>query len=989
MKKVYCSSVGVLLALLLLFASSVSAQTNVTGTVTDAVSGETLPGVNVLVQGTTIGSTTNLEGTYSIGMPGGAGVLVFSFVGYRTQEVIVSSGLTNVDVELREDVLGLDEVVVSGLASSVARSNLANSVETISARELADISTNQTLDGAINGKVTGAVITSYTGAPGGGLSVKLRGITTINGRSQPLFIVDGVIISNDAIQSGVNAVTAAAAAGNPAQQDQPVNRLADLTPDDIESIEILKGPSSAAIYGARASNGVVIITTKRGRAGAGVQFNVSQSLGFATISNRLGVRQFTAETAEATYGEAGLNLFNQAGGNIIDYEDEIYGHSGRLSTTRINAAGGDENTTFYVSGVIKDDEGIVERTGYEKQSGRVNVTHRFSDRANVDVSTNFVRSVARRGLTGNDNTNTTFGVALAATPGFIDLRPDENGVYPLHPFNTSNPLQTRDLSNIDETTSRFIGSARLAFNLFQRDNQNLQAIGEGGVDYFGLDQSSVFPRGLQFYQGVDLPGQSIQGRTNNLNTNLRGALVHSLSLPNSNLFFSTQGGFTYFSQDLDRTSAVASGLIAGQENIDQAASLQTTEFQLSQDDRAIFAQEEVNWASRVIGTLGVRAERSSLNGDVEKYYTYPKASIALNLTNFDFWNVSSVDLLKLRLAFGQTGNTASFGSRYTTFGSTSIDGNIGITINPSRGLADVEPERATEIEGGLDLSLFDSRANLELTLYRKVVDDLVLTRQLPPSSGFATETINAGELTNKGIEIGLNLVPVQTDGFQWISRTSFWANDATVTRLDVPPFTALGGGFGASLGLIQIEEGMSPTQIIGIDDRDGDGTADADTYQLGDVAPDFQMSFFNDFTFARNLSLTIFGHWKRGGDVINLSNFLLDAFGTSVDYDANAVDRLSQFGTSAVGFVQDASYFKLREVGLYYRVPAHLLGNAVGSTVQNLRIGVSATNLLTITPYGSYDPEVHNFGDTPVASGVEVLPFPSSRSILFHLSFGL
>ncbi|MCH8030698.1 MAG: SusC/RagA family TonB-linked outer membrane protein [Bacteroidetes bacterium] len=871
----------------------------------------------------------------------------------------------------------------------MARSNLANSVETITARELADISTNQTLDGALNGKITGAVVTSYTGAPGGGLSIRLRGITTINGSAQPLFILDGVIISNAAIQSGVNAVTAAAAAGSPAQQDQPVNRLADLTPDDIETIEILKGPSAAAIYGARASNGVVIITTKRGRAGTGVEFNVAQSLGFATISNRLGVRQFTAATAEEQFGETGLALFNQAGGRVIDYEDELYGHVGRLSTTRISAAGGNESTTFYVSGVIKDDQGIVERTGYQKQSGRVNISHRFSNRASVDVSTNYIHSIARRGLTGNDNTGTTFGVSLAATPGFVDLRPDANGVYPDHPFNPSNPLQVRDLADIDETTNRFIGSTRFTYNLLQRDNQTLQVIGEGGLDYFGLDQSSVFPRGLQFYQGQDLPGQTIQGRTTNLNTNLRGLFVHSLNLPNSNLFFSTQGGFTYFSQDLDRNTTVASGLLSGQTNVDQAASLQTDQFQLFQDDRALFAQEEINWASRIIGTVGVRAERSSLNGDVDKYYTYPKASVAINLTNFDFWNVSAVDLLKFRLAFGQTGNTASFGSRYTTFGSTTIDGNLGITINPSRGLADVKPERASEIEGGVDIDLFDGRASLELTVYRKVVDDLVLTRQLPPSSGFATETINAGQLTNKGIEIGLNLVPVQSDNFQWVSRTSFWANDATISELNVPSFTALGGGFGSTLGVIRIEEGMSPTQIVGIDDRDGDGAADGIDYVLGDVAPDFQMSFFNDFTFWDNLSLTVFGHWKAGGDVINLSELLLDLFGTSADYDANAADRLALLGVSATPFVQDASYFKLREVGLYYRVPARFLGSAIGSRVRNLRVGVSATNLLTITPYKSYDPEVHNFGDTPVASGVEVLPFPSSRSVLFHLSFGL
>jgi TonB-linked SusC/RagA family outer membrane protein len=1002
MTSLYPRSAGFLLTLLLL-AGTAAAQ-GVSGTVTDAATGESLPGVNVLVRGTTLGVTTDLDGRYEIALPSGEQILEFSFVGYRTQEIEVPAGTSTLDVQMEEDVLGLDEVVVTGLASSVQRSNLANSVETISARELAEVTTNQTFDSAINGKVTGAVINAYTGAPGGGISIKLRGITTINGRSQPLFIVDGVIVSNDAVSNGVNAVTAAAAGGNASNQDNPVDRIADLTPEDIESIEILKGPSAAAIYGARASNGVVIITTKRGRPGAGgTQFSFSQSVGFTEIANPLGTRQYTAERAEAQYGTAGRDLFEASNGQFIDYEQELYGHTGLLSTTQLSAAGGTDRTTFYVSGLVKDDEGIVERTGYEKQSARINLTHRFSDLASIDFTSNYVRSVARRGLTGNDNSGTTFGVALTATPHFLDLLPDAEGIYPAHPFNSSNPFQTRDVADISETNNRFLGSGRFTFNLLRQDNQTLQFIAEGGVDFFQLSQSSVFPRELFFFTDPTLAGQSIQGRTDNLNTNLSGSLVHSLSLQQSDFFFTTQAGFIAFSQDLDRTTAVAAGLIPGQQNVDQAASLNTDQFQLFQDDRAFFGQEEINWGNRIIGTVGARFERSSLNGDVGQYFTYPRASLAVSLSNFDFWTVDAVELLKLRFAFGQTGNTAPFGAKYTTFGPVSIDGSVGLNINPTRGFADVEPERATEFEAGVDLTLFDGRLSLELTGYHKVVDNLLLTRQVPPSTGFATETFNGGELTNDGIEVGLGLVPVDMDNFQWVSRTSFWTNTAEVTQLDVPPFNALGGGFGSTLGTVYIQEGQSPTQFIGIDDRDGDGARDNNPdgtpvlYQLGDAAPDFQMSFYNELTFFQNLRLSVFGHWKQGGDVLNLTELLTDLGGTSPDFDedddgdgvVNGLDRPGQLGTSAAIFVQRASFFKLREVGLYYTFPQRLIDPTFGGRVQRLRVGASATNLFTITPYKSYDPEVHNFADTPVASGVEVTPFPSSRQIQFHLSFGL
>jgi hypothetical protein len=307
----------------------------------------------------------------------------------------------------------------------------------------------------------------------------------------------------------------------------------------------------------------------------------------------------------------------------------------------------------------------------------------------------------------------------------------------------------------------------------------------------------------------------------------------------------------------------------------------------------------------------------------------------------------------------------------------------------------VEPERAREFEGGLDVGGFDGRVSLEITGYRKVVDNLLLTRQVPFSTGFTTETFNGGELTNTGLEVGLSLIPVQTDDFEWVSRTSFWTYNSEVTQLDVPAFQALGGGFGNTLGSIRIEEGESPTQIVGIDDIDGDGTSDG-VFQLGDAAPDFQMSFNNELVFQRNLRLTLFAHWKSGGDNINLSELLYDLGGTSPDFDEdddgdgiiNGLDRTGQLGVSARPFVQDASYFKLREVGLYYTVPDRLIGNSLGG-VRNLRIGVSANNVLTITPYKSYDPEVHNFGDVPVASGVEVTPFPTQRSFHIHLGFGL
>lgn len=404
-----------------------SAQITVTGTVTDATSGLTLPGVSVLIKGSQTGTTTNENGRYSLANVNQNATLVFSYLGYVTFETPAASTL---DVSLREDRARLDEVVITGLATSVKRSNLANAVATVSAEELVGTTNPQTVDAALSGKVPGANITSNSGAPGGGFSVRLRGVTSVNGNTQPLYVVDGVFIDNSAISPGLNAVTAAAAGGNPSNQDNASNRIADLNPDDIENIEILKGASAAAIYGALASSGVVIITTKKGAAGK-TKVSFRQDFGQASISNKLGIRTFTAETAAATYGPTGLALFNQAGGQVYNYEDEMYGNKGFLTTSNVSLSGGDEKTRFFVSGLYSDEEGIIRSTGYEKASIRANIDHRISDRFNLSITTNYINSATDRGLTNNDNAGVTYGVALSSTPSFVNLYPDATSSPPL------------------------------------------------------------------------------------------------------------------------------------------------------------------------------------------------------------------------------------------------------------------------------------------------------------------------------------------------------------------------------------------------------------------------------------------------------------------------------------------------------------------------------------------------------------------------------
>lgn len=1009
------------MTVLLFTTQVVRAQFTVTGTVTDGSTGEPLIGTTIFDAASETGTSTSIDGTYELELPSGTTTLRFSSVGFVVENIEVSGSdgeEITLDIELKPDVARLGEVVVSGLGTTVERSNLANSVTSISAEEFGGTTQATTLSQGLYGKVTGAEISANSGAPGGGISIRMRGVTTINGSSQPLYIVDGVYYDNSAIPNGSNAVTAAAAGGSSSNQDNPVNRIADLNPDEIKSIEILKGASAAAIYGQRASGGVVLITTKRGNRG-GAEYSVSQSFGFTTISKKLGQRTFDVDKAEASFGPTGKTLFEEAASKnrFLDYEELMFGEEGMLSKTTADVSFGNESTSFYISGSVQDDEGIIKTTGYKKQSIRANIDHRFSPKFKVEVSSNYTHSESRRGLTNNDNTGTTFGVSMTATPNFVDLRPDSKGNYPDHPFNGANQLQTRDLFSNGEFVNRVTTSARVNYNVFQNKSSSMDLSFTGGVDFYSQNNKLIFPSELQFERVSGSPGTLIESTSDVLNTNTSLILVHTYT-PNRDMTLTSQAGYTSFNNDQNTILTVANDILGSQTNVDQAINLNVNQTKIFQRDRGFFVQEELNYDNTYIVTAGLRGDKSDRNGDVNKMYYYPKASFAWNVSNEDFWDFGKLSNFKLRAAYGQTGNLSNFGAKFTSLGPANIDGLGGVLINNTRGVEDLKPERQAEIEVGFDASTDDGAASFEFTLYQKNIEDMLLQRELEPSTGFSFESFNSGEMRNRGIEIGLNLLPVSTSDVQWSTGINFWKNVSEVTDLPVPAFDV--GGFGTSLGVFRIEEGESATQIVGIDPetdssgnlvyRDGDGnivspsegTPSIITKKLGDGEADFQMSLSNSLS-VKNFDFSFLLHWKKGGDNINLTELLYDLNGTTNDYDdtdleiadfrleaggldatdINSDKRLSLLGVSSDHFVQDASYLKLREIGMYYNLPASIISEST-TGIENIRIGVSGNNLITISPYRSYDPEVSNFGNQPIGRGIEVTPFPASRQFYFH-----
>ena len=979
--------------LALIAAVPLSAQTRtVTGTVIDASTGQPLEGARVSVRGTTLTATTGASGQFTLGNVPQSGVtVVVRRIGSNPAEIPVPAGQSDIRVTLTRDPLRLSDVVVTGQATGVERRNLANAIATVSGEEVAKVSA-QTVEQALQGKVVGASIQANSGAPGGGMQMRLRGVTSINGSSEPLYVVDGVVLSNVAIPSNQNAVTKSTQGSNPAlTQDAQVNRIADLNPNDIENIEVLKGASASAIYGSRASNGVVIITTRRGRAGER-RINATQRIGFSKISNTLGSRTFnTLAEATAAWGASAANFYQQ--GVTYDHERELAGRTPVSSESVVDVSGGDSNTRYFASGLWKHDGGIIANTGYGKQSVRANLDQDFGQRFSVSLQTNATTSLAQRGLTNNDNAGVSFWMVFPFTPSFLNLQQNPDGTYPANRFgNVSNPLQTAALMKNDEKVLRSIVAGRVTFNAIQRQGYSLRFFVNGGADQFSQENSLLFPPELQFEPIDDgEPGTALLSNSKNLNLNLGTSGVFTIT-PGSGVFTATTSvGVNGSSRDLRVSRIVSRNLVGGLGIVGAGTDVRVLEQRQRVEDFGLFAQEEfLTLSERLLLTLGINADRSSANSDTEKYFFYPKVSGSFRFPQ----PVRALDELKIRAAYGQSGNQPLFGQKFTPLSAIeNIAGLPGIVVPVQGpvGSTNLHPERQRELEAGVDLAFVGGRAAVEITGFKKDISDLLLQRTLAPSSGFGFEIFNGGKLRTTGAEVGVNLVPFQSAQGEWELRTSYASTRSKIVSLPVPTFRGL--GFGTALGSFQFEEGASATQIVGNDSLP-DGSVVV--RKIGDANPSFTMSFVNNLRFKR---LRLYGllDWQHGGSIINLTKFLYDLGQNTVDYadpityggvqTTKGANRLRLFPKQTAVYVEDASFMKLRELTLSFDVPANI-ATRIGRGISSAELSISGRNLWTHTNYTGMDPEVSNFGNQPIGRNIDVAPYPPSRSFWFSLSLG-
>lgn len=974
--------------------SQAQAQRRVTGVVTGEGNAP-LSGATVQVVGATTGTYTNEQGRFSVQVGTGPQTLRVRRIGYRARTINLTSGQTEASVALERDVLQLEAQVVTGTATVVARANAANAVAVVSDEQLNRVPA-PTIDNALQGKVAGAVISQNSGAPGGGTQIQLRGVSTINGDYSPLYVVDGVIVNNSAIQNGLNVISGAARGNLSSSQDQQVNRIADLNPNDIENIQVLKGPSASSIYGSRGTNGVVIITTKQGSSGRATA-DFAQRLGTFTLANKLGQRCFQSGSEYSTWAAnvfgdtaqakraANAAAYNAATTKCNDYEQQFYGNQGLAYQTLASLRGGSNNgLTYYVGGLAQRDPGLAIRDGYNKQSLRVNLGQTIGSRVTVRASTEAIHTLTQRGISGNDNNGINPYTIFSSTPSFVNLLP-VNGVYPVNPspfLPGSNPFQNAAAIQTPENVYRLIGSVTGTLSAYASERQTVDLTLTGGVDTYADRARIISPATTYTEQGNNgsLAGTLFNSDANSVNANLSLSAAHRyVAAP---FTATTSVGLRQEYRDLEISSVTGRGVVfPSVTNVAQASQTFPAQQQDQRKFFSYFAQEEfLTLSERLLLTAGVNAERASTNGNQLKFYAFPKASASYRIPILP----SFVDELKGRVAYGLAGNQPTAG-RFTFLTQLLYEGAAGARASTIKGAENIKPELSRELEGGFDATFLKGRARLSFTQYKKNISDLLLLAPIAPSTGFVSQYINGGKISSHGTEIEVQGTPVQLRSFTWTTNTTFNHNYGKYTDLPVPAFNPGVGSFSTSYGNAWVQFGQSTGAIqsyngcrVALSASGACPSAQKIPAIVADANPNFVMGFNNEFTY-KGLRLSSLFDWRKGGYNVNLTNNYYDANNIAAD-TLTAQRRYAAFRAGLPAYVEKATFLKLRELTLSYQLPESVTGRILNGRGRNATLQFAGRNLKTWTPYTGLDPEVSNFSNQALGRFQDVTPYPPSRS---------
>jgi TonB-linked SusC/RagA family outer membrane protein len=1006
MRKLY----GLLTGLILLCYATALAQTKeVTGRVTDAADGSPLAGVTVKVKNAPNSTTSGADGSFRLNVPENATALVFSSIGFTEQEVAISS-LMNISLAKQDRVLS--EVVVVGYGETIKRS-VTGSISKVGGKELENIPV-QSFESALQGKAPGVVVESGSGKVGQAIKVRIRGTSSISASSQPLYVVDGLPVISNSLSDGANEQT---------------NPLVDINPNDIESIEVLKDASAAAIYGARGANGVVLITTKKGKYGRKTTIELNLNTSFSNPSRKmkfLNAKQYTDLFLEAAANDGktdfaeGFSGFSSEQEAIdvytdffeteyldglalgtdwrnqevdVDWQKQLYNKNANASQADLSFSGGTDKTRFFISGFYNTQEAIVINNTFKRYGGRMNLEHSATDFLSVGINIAVNRSQLDR--VSNDNAFSTPGQLVAQAPisPLIDPNTGKTNARTLY----ANGLLDAQFNTDKQITFRSIGNA--FGNL--RIAPWLQFRSEFGADIFNLYQEQYNGKdgldGAGIGKGSFIVSQSVSFNTNNyftiapkIDDNNKVSGVVGMSYLQNDTRQATASGENYPSDAVKNLSG-ATDVTAG------------TSVNGRFNFLSYFLRGNYSFMDKYLFSASIRTDASSRFGPNNRYGWFPAASVGWVVSDENFLRgINFLSFLKLRASYGLTGNAeigaGAFLALYGISNYPSLPGFVPTQL----GNPDLKWEKTAQVDVGLDFGFLDNRITGEVDFYNKKTDDLLLGVNIPATTGYNVLVQNLGSMTNKGVEVLINTRNIESRDFKWSTSFNIGYNKNEVTNIKGQIITS---------GVQRAVEGQPIgsfflQRFVGADpqtgeavflDIDGKETAvwsNANRVVVGKAAPDFTGGFTNTFSY-KGLDLSVFFTFAKGNDVYNAGGVYMSAgFGGGRDNQTiDILDRWQQPGditkvpkvhyfypsgeNNSSRWLYDGSYIRLRNVTLGYTLPTRVSSLL---KISSARLFVTGMNLWITTKYPG-DPEVNTATLGNIAGGQDFYTIPQPRSI--------
>lgn len=1018
-----------------LFATQLFAQQRqtVTGTVKSSA-GELLQGANIALKGDpSTGVITDSKGAFSISVPSASSTLVVSFVGYLPLEVQVS-GRSSIDVILQEDSEQLSDVIVIGYGTA-RKSDLTGSVVSVSSEELRAVPVTS-LDQALQGRAAGVMVTQNSGKPGAETSIRIRGTSSINAGNEPLYVIDGLLVNSDGGDLSTGGT-----------RGPRLSPLASINPSDIESIEILKDASATAIYGSRGANGVVLITTRRGKLGRGT-LTLESYYGMQTVANKLDLlnaAQFADLVNEARINANQIPVYVNPPnlGKGTDWQDELL-RNAPMANYQLSFSGGDDKTKYAISGSYFDQKGIIQNTDFKRYSFRTNLERKVTDRLTIGNTLSYSRINSLGVLTN----------AGQIVPGVITSAILFNPVLPVYDSTVNggytfendrgkilgNPIaEAREYAS-SSTLSRILGNVYAQYDVIP----GLQFRTSFGIDGFTSEENSFGPNFLKRTEASN--GEASLGKTTgmtwlNENTLTYNKLFDNVHAVNAVVGYTMQQFkneklFVYAFDFPDNRT--------GYHNIGTALRPQKPGNSESQWNMISYlGRLNYTFDDKYLVTLTGRVDGSSKFSEGRKYGFFPSGAVAWRVSKEDFMqDITAISDLKLRASYGILGNQAippyqslalvgpyGEGTFNTGIGSEVITGQEPLSyVNET-----LKWETTRQLDIGLDLSLFKNRVTLTADYYRKLTNDLLLSSPIPYTTGFATTLLNIGNIENHGFDIDLRTDNIRGADFSWSTSINFSVNRNKITNLNSETDINLLGGIllreGESIGTFYgyhfdgifqtdqeaasspVLDGQEPTSPNVASrakagdrkyrDINRDGKINADDRDiLGTAMPKFTYGFNNALNY-RNIELSFFFQGSYGNKMSNLNNLdLLNFTGQNnvlaeaglnrwtPDNPSTKYPRALAAGSRDVGvfssaIVEDASYLRLKNVTLSYTLPSAITSKV---NMTNLRVYVSGTNLLTFTKYTGFDPEANTYGQSTTLVGIDAGGYPQSKVLQIGLS---